>query len=449
MSFWRNCGNLTTRKVMIFGMLAVLLAFCGCMPPKISMMVDRPPVWNTGGMKRIAVMQFENSRPGGGDIANHLTQQSITMIQGTGHFTIVSSDEVDRLERSGESLANHVDAILTGKIMNITADDKVHTSQSRDKDGNLITYTSYTRDVSLEISYTLHRTRDGSLVGTATRNGSQRATSSSSSGLPAVSQMLRNCNVLRSLVSDVAPHKVRVDRQIMADKSNKDKVFQESMKTAAKQVELRNYRAALTSYQQLSEQHNSFAALMNLATMQEAVGDIPGAIASLEKAEAETGNPAASARIAELRQIVADKETVKTVHKEAVRPIEKASAHAVSEAISHLPDGARVWILNNSNNERELVSSVADNMTSSFIQNGITTVDRENIKLIESELMQQFSGSVSDDDILNAGRQAGANTIIILAVSGTGSMRRLQMRVLDVERGVPLFQSDTGNNWEM
>jgi predicted nucleotidyltransferase len=83
------------------------------------------------------------------------------------------------------------------------------------------------------------------------------------------------------------------------------------------------------------------------------------------------------------------------------------------------------------------------------MQRGVTIVDREHTELREGELQLQMSGGVNDDDILRAGRQAGANKIIIVAITGAGHMARLQFRILDVERGVPLFQSNTDDNWRL
>ena len=96
-----------------------------------------------------------------------------------------------------------------------------------------------------------------------------------------------------------------------------------------------------------------------------------------------------------------------------------------------------------------LAASAADGITAALIRRGVIVVDRENSELIEGELTQQMSGGVADSDILSAGNKAGANTIIIIAISGTGSMRRLQMRILDVESGVPLLQSDVGGKWDL
>jgi len=400
-------------------------------------------------MRRIAVMPFENSFSGGQDIANHLTQDAISRLTGTGHFTIISAAEVDRLRRSGESLANHVDAVLTGRVMNIQQSGvQSHTTQLKNKDGSTSTYTIYTLEVALEVSYSLERTRDGSLLGTTSRTATAKDTQGDPGRLKSVSQLLRQCNVLRGLVGNMAPHTVKETRMLMNEKTG-DKVLREQMKSAAAHVTQRSYKAALDAYMKIYEETNSFAAAYNASMMLEALRNTRAALDLMHRAAQSTGNPTAQNEIARLNKQLQNQETLETEHRGAVRPIEKTTAYALNEAQSHLPSNARVWIINNSATERELASAVIDNMTAMFMNAGITIVDREHTQLIERELRQQFSGSVGDNDILKAGKLAGANTIIIIAVSGVGSMRRLQMRILDVERGVPLLQSGTDSNWEL
>jgi hypothetical protein len=90
-----------------------------------------------------------------------------------------------------------------------------------------------------------------------------------------------------------------------------------------------------------------------------------------------------------------------------------------------------------------------DNITSDFIKKNIVVVDRQNMKLIEAEQKLQMSGYVSDKDFVSIGNAAGANPIVVFDIIGTGASRRLQVRVLDLEKGVPLMQSDTSEKWRI
>jgi hypothetical protein len=95
------------------------------------------------------------------------------------------------------------------------------------------------------------------------------------------------------------------------------------------------------------------------------------------------------------------------------------------------------------------VNDVIDNLTASFIRGGITVIDRQSIDLILSEQKFQMSGNVSDNDFVSIGKLAGANTLVIINITGTGTARRLQVRVLDIERGIPTLQSDTSESWRL
>jgi hypothetical protein len=96
-----------------------------------------------------------------------------------------------------------------------------------------------------------------------------------------------------------------------------------------------------------------------------------------------------------------------------------------------------------------MVEAVVDNLTSGFIQKGIGIVDRQNTVLVEAEQKRQMSGAVSDAEILRIGNAAGAKMIVIIGITGSGAMRRLQVRVLDIERGIPIMQSDTNDKWQL
>jgi len=137
-------------------------------------------------------------------------------------------------------------------------------------------------------------------------------------------------------------------------------------------------------------------------------------------------------------------------------------AHAISEIEKVLPSNAVVWI----NKGREsagynrnaigVVSSTAgaadtavDDITAAFIQKGIRLVDRSNTALIQAEQRYQSSGNVSEQDILSAGAAAGANILVTVSVVPQGNNQRLQIRVMDIEKGIPLMQSGSGNEWRL
>jgi len=96
-----------------------------------------------------------------------------------------------------------------------------------------------------------------------------------------------------------------------------------------------------------------------------------------------------------------------------------------------------------------MAEAVIDNLTADFIRKGIGIVDRQNTAFVKAEQKLHMSGDVNDAEIVRIGNAAGAKTIIIIGITGFGAMRRLQVRVLDIERGVPIMQSDTDERWQL
>lgn len=142
--------------------------------------------------------------------------------------------------------------------------------------------------------------------------------------------------------------------------------------------------------------------------------------------------------------------------------LNSAVAHAISEIEKVLPGSAVVWInkgrdsAGHSRNAMGVVTSTAgatdtavDDITSALIQKGIRLVDRQNSALIQAEQNFQLGGNVSDNEMVSLGRAAGANILITVSVVSQGNNQRLQIRVLDIERGVPLMQSGSGREWRI
>jgi hypothetical protein len=390
------------------------------------------------------------------DLGSVLTGNANDLVTGTGHFTMVSASYIEDLRRQGESLPNHVDALLVGTIQNVEVKDDSKTSTSKNKDGKEVTTTIYSREVKVEVQYKLERARDRSVVGTATKTGTAKDSNKDRGELKSAREQLYNTGVLQDLPKNLAPYKVIETRTLMGDKGDKSdkergKELNNEMKMASDVVKGKKYRAALDMYMKIYDKYGSFAALYNASVMHEALNDIPEAIATMEKAAKETGNPDATEEVARLKKIVRDREVIQTVHRDTEGPIEKCIHYASSETIKNLPRGeARISFYINSNNEHDLAIRIIEGMTADLRQErGVSIVDRENTHLIERELNMQYSGVVSDDNMLDVGKQIGANIMITIEITGVGGNRRLKMTVLDIEQGKPLVQSDGSSKWEL
>ena len=134
--------------------------------------------------------------------------------------------------------------------------------------------------------------------------------------------------------------------------------------------------------------------------------------------------------------------------------------YAVSEIEKVLPANATVWInkgkesagynvnaLGVATSTAGAADTAVDDITSAFIQKKIRLVDRQNAALIQAEQKFQTGGNVSEQEVLSIGKAAGANTLITVSVVPQGRDQRLQIRVMDIEKGVPLMQSNSGKEW--
>ena len=439
--------NSTNWKAIALFVLLVLM-LTGCSPTSIPVQVERPPTLNTTGIKRIAVMPFEADNHSNKALASYATSAATERIRGTNRFTLVDASEVLRLQRRHQSVESYVDAMFIGRIMRAAATNDAKTSSWTDKKGITHSTTTYSTKVEVEFNYSLKVARDGSLIGPISRRGVREA--SSSDGYPSAEELMREALISQiALIShDIAPYRSTELRTFAEDKTGID-VVKTEMKEAMAQVKAQNYRLALEAYLGVYERHKSSAAAENASILYEALGDTEAALDIMQKAYNDTGNPTTQLVIARLRKILDDKAKIAASEQENARlPMDRVTAFAKEEIQKVLPSKTVVWLYNNSPGNT-MAEAVVDNLTADFIRNGIGIVDRQNTALVEAEQERQLSGAVSDAEIVRIGNAAGAKTIVIIGVTGSGAMRRLQVRVLDIERGVPIMQSDTDERWQL
>ncbi|MDR2578583.1 MAG: hypothetical protein LBC70_07245 [Chitinispirillales bacterium] len=422
-----------------------ILFFIGC-AAKIRIEVERPPTLNTSGIRRIAIMPFE-AAGGSAEMAQHATAVATEKIRQMNHFTLVDPSVITQLQRSNQSIENHVDAVLIGRLTQTAVTNSTQQGSYQNREGQTITFTDFITDVEVELNYSLVRARDGSLIGPVYSRGAMRAVGRD--GYPSAAPLLRNAvsGRLGTIGNDFAPHTVIESRTFATDKSG-NKAVRTEMKDALALVRVGNYRQALQAYLAIYERHKSMAAAENASVLHEAFGDVQVAADLMQKVFNETGNPRAREVLARLNKVIQDQETLASEYDDDRGQVERVAAFASEEIRNVLPENARLWIYSNPN-AVSMVNAVIDNITADFIRRGVGVVDRENRHIIEAEQKFSMSGTVSDDDLLTVGNAAGANTILLIGLTGTGAMRRLFVRVLDIERGVPILQSDTSERWQL
>jgi hypothetical protein len=385
------------------------------------------------------------------EIAQYLTVTATSKIRGTNYFTLVDYYEIERLQKSGENIGNHVDALFTGQILSMNTADSSHVIEKKDPETNNIVYeTVYDREVNLSFNYSFIRSRDGTIVDVITKQGKASDHKSARNLLNSASQMGQSIvnSRLSNLARDVAPYTTTESRALLTEKS-KDKELKNRMKEIATIVKEGNYKVALDSYLTIYSRYNNFAAVHNAAVMYEALGDLSAAANLMQRAGNETGNPQAYTVLARLNRTMQEQAMLENEYGDTRDQKDKVAAYAVGEIQRVLPPHPKVWVFNSSKEEKALASTVTDEIKASLMKNGVIVVDRESNSLIQAEQNFQMSGYVSDEDFVSIGNAAGANTLIIVAITGVSSMRRLQLRVLDIEKRTNLLQSDTSDNWKL
>ncbi|MDR0448801.1 MAG: hypothetical protein LBH07_09055, partial [Treponema sp.] len=329
------------KKIPVFFVFPVLF-LTGCVT-SVSFQVQRAPAMNTAGIRRIAIMPFETSSNTSlqRDLAQFITATAITKIKATQHFTLVDHSEILRLQRNGENIYDHVDALFTGQIVSMRTNDSSHIEEKKDPKTEKITEVIiYDREVELIFSYRLIRSRDGSIIDLVTREGKKEDHKESRNSLESNLQMLQTivASSLAGLERDIAPYNTYVQRTLMEEKS-KDKDLKAKMKDVQSIVKGGNYSIALNRYNEIYGQYGNFAAVYNAAVMYEALKDIPVAVLLMEKVFGETGNPTARDYLNRLNRELREQSTLAALYSDTGNPREKIITYAVDEVGKILPRG--------------------------------------------------------------------------------------------------------------
>jgi len=433
-------------KTVTLFMAAVLILITSC-ATSIQLTVQRPPNLNTAGIRRIAVMPFEANSNAYREMAQYATTVATKRIQELNYFTLINPSDIERLKRNNQNVESYIDAQFVGQITRINTTTEAHNGSYKNKEGEIIYYVDYITNVEIEFNYYLVLARDSRIIGPIYKKRSRSETSRES--YPLSSPLLRAIidEQLRYLARDIAPYRV-IETRTFVTENSKDKILIAEMKDALSQVKSGNYKLALESYLDIYERYKNIAAAENASILYESFGEVQTAANFMQRAYNDTGNPRAMTVLDRLNKILRDQAIIASDYGDSRDQTKKIADFASGEIQKILPKNARVWIYNDSSKD-SLSVAIVDNITSDFINKKISVVDRQNAKLIEAEQKFNISGYVSDKDFLSIGNAVGANTIVVIGITGTGSLRRLQVRVLDIEKSVPIMQSDTSEKWKI
>ena len=420
------------------------LAFQAC-AMTVGVRVQRLPAMNTAGIRRVSIIPFDpgNNQELNRQAARFITAEAAAKIMDTTYFTVIDPAEIERLEKQGESVENYLDAFFVGQVLSVTVKNSSRKEERVNYEtGEPYFVTIHEREVDLMFNYNFRRARDGSLIGVVTKQGKQRAQNENREELPTPQAMLQAIVAaeLVGLEREVAPHTVEETRILMKE-TTKDKILKKRMSETYALTRAGNYKQALNEYLALYAQYGTLASGYNGAILYEVTGDLDRAAAFMAELFEETGSPKVADELGRLRKSLADRETLASAYGDTRTRVDTLIAEMVSVVASKLPPEAKVAVMHNGNTQTGLAIAIADGITHGLQEQGVTIVDRNNTALLEAEKRYQMSGDVSDDDFVGIGNEAGANTFVLVAVTGASTLRRLQVRVLDLGRNVVLYQS--------
>lgn len=428
--------------IILAALILVLLESCAM---TVDVRVQRLPAMNTAGIRRLAIMPFQTSDNSQlqQETAQFITAAVTQRIMEANHFIMVDPTEIQRLQQKGESIENHVDAVFTGQIITLNLRDSSHREEQYNTKTGLPYYvTVYDRDVELIFSYSLKRSRDGSLIGVVTKQAKNNDSAETREKLRTGSDLLRPFIdwELRSIARDVAPYMTTETRTLMDEKS-KNKILKTQMKDVYTIVTQGSYKTGLNAYLRIYEEWNNFAAGYNAAVLYEVLGDLENAIRMMRSLSDETGNPRAFEELMRLEKTLQDQETLAGVYQDSRSQLDKLIAQQVGLITEKLPKNAAIAVVNNSKLEADLADTIAAGLISGLQAQGIAIVDRNNTALLEAEKRYQSSGAVRDEDFVSIGNEAGVHIFVLIEITGTSNLRRLQVHLLDVERGIVIYQT--------
>jgi hypothetical protein len=410
---------------------------------------------NMGSIKRVVVRPFTTTNTTNTlqrETAQYLTSLIATKLAETERFTLVDPSEVNRIKASGQSVENFIDAELIGSIITFEANDIPEDSERAEATpygGTAIRrYTIWNRKIHLSFSFDFKRTRDGSLVGAIIKEGSRKDRNENRNALKNSSTMLREIvdEELYNFSSYVSPY-YSIRKLELMEETSKDKELKARMKEIKRIVTKdKAYLLPNRDYLELYETYESLAAAYNAAVLYEVMGDLENAKTLMEHVEATTGSPIAKKALVRIYDEYGKQQEV-SGYFEGNQDVQRASIqYAAFLILNNIPHDAQVAILNNSKMEPLLTDRIVNSLISELSHQGITVLDRNNIHLIDAEKQYQMSGEVSEEDFVGIGNLAGVNTFILVSVTGFSNQRRLQIRILDVARGVIMYQTPESEN---
>lgn len=434
-------------KAVPFPVLAALV-LVGCATP-VRFEVQRAPALDITGIQRVAVMPFE---PGimtvdRAAIAQVLTDETARRLAATNRFAMIAPSAVNAARARGEDISNFIDATFTGRVTGFSSSTTQRTVM-RTVGGQRVEVPNHLREVWVSFEYFFVNAQTGVIIGPIRRSGRTSSNNDNLANLTSYAEL--TARILRDQLvlfnRDVAPYTIRLTRRL--ESVGRNDPARAQMDAAETMVRGQNFVAARQAYINIWDQHGSIDAAINASILFEATGDLEDGIFFMENVFVATGSPRVNTVIARLNRELAEVMGLEALD-DARTPAERVADHAVAEVERNINEGSRLWLHSTATADQGLANDVLDNMTAAFLTSGFTVVERGLIDILMAERDLHLEGNVADSDFLSIGNLAGANTVVVIGITGTGPARRLQVRVLDIETATVRMQSGTGVAWRL
>lgn len=242
-------------------------------------------------------------------LAKKMNDSIISVLVDSGYFRVVSAFDLGRIlgrYRSGEDITADVDVFLVAEFTKISFKDKDETLKEKDKEGNIILTPQLTRTAEVAFTYRIVSARDGSIIATKTKTGTDyaRATGdkrwSRIDDYGAIADRIGE-RFMREVAREIAPYTVTEFRTLVADETKDPR-----MAEADKLVKERMYAKALDIFKAVYAENLNFAAGFNAGILIEITGDLEAAIAWMQDLYAKSGDSRAANELTRMKKTLAD-----------------------------------------------------------------------------------------------------------------------------------------------
>jgi len=114
---------------------------------------------------------------------------------------------------------------------------------------------------------------------------------------------------------------------------------------------------------------------------------------------------------------------------------------------NELPEGTQIAILDFKSDNKNLSSYIIEEMYDKLVNSGkLSIMERSRIDTIRMEVDYQLSGEVDDNQIINIGKQLGADFVVTGEIAFSGEAYRLRIFAIDIEKGRRVASSSLNIN---